>query len=374
MYTLNYGPHHPSTHGVLRLKLTMEGERIIECEPITGYLHRGVEKLVETKSFISIIPYIDRLDYLAPVISEHAYVLALEGLLQIEIPRRALIIRTIFDELTRISCHIMGIGCATYDMGLLSLFLYGFEEREAIMKIFDSVTEHRMHLAYYVPGGVISDISDEHIIQIQLFISQLNGYLDKVEKLALNSLIFKSRTKDIGIISHHLAQRFGISGVNLRTCGIDYDIRTVNPYGIYKEIDFKTITLEQSDCYNRTYLRFLEIKQSIEVINQCLDLIEPGEWNTYRKYECPDKTGCFFNWKIKLPASNQFYRSVENSRGEFGVHLCTNDEPTHPFRLHFKSPSFAIVNMLRELLVDCELADVSIILGSLDFIMGDCDR
>lgn len=374
MYTLNYGPHHPSTHGVLRLKLTMDGERIVKCEPVTGYLYRGVEKLVETKPFISIIPYIDRLDYLAPVISEHAYVLALEELLQIETPRRALIIRTIFDELTRISCHIMGIGCATYDMGLLSLFLYGFEEREAIMKIFDAVTGRRMHLTYYVPGGVVSDISDEHIIQIQAFISQLSNYLNKVEILALNSLIFKNRTKDIGIISYSLAQQFGISGVNMRSGGIDYDIRTVKPYGIYKEINFKPITLDQSDCYNRTYLRYLEIKQSIDIINQCLDLIEPGEWNIYKKYKHSDGTGYFFNWKMKLPANSQVYKSVENSRGEFGVHLFTDEEQTHPFRLHFKSPSFAIVNMLRELLVGCELADVSIILGSLDFIMGDCDR
>ena len=364
MYTLNYGPHHPSTHGVLRLKLLMDGERIIKCEPITGYLYRGVERLVETRSFISIIPYIDRLDYLAPVISEHAYVMALEALSQIEVPRRALIIRTIFDELTRISCHILGIGCATYDMGLLSLFLYGFEEREAVMHIFDAVTGHRMHLAYYIPGGVIADITDEQIIQIQLFINNLSEYLGNVEKLALDSFIFKHRTKGIGIISHYTAKQFGISGVNLRSSGINYDIRTVYPYSMYSELNFKPIILEQSDCYNRTYLRYLEIKQSINLIGQCLDLLEPGQYNI----------GLEKIKYIKLPEHSIIYRSVENSRGEFGVHLITDTNPLHPARLHFKTPSFAIVNMLRELLVGCELADVSIILGSLDFIMGDCDR
>lgn len=363
-YTLNYGPHHPSTHGVLRLKLTMDGERVVKCKPITGYLYRGVERLVESKSPVSIIPYIDRLDYLAPVISEHAYAIALETLLQIEVPHRALVIRTIFDELTRISCHILGIGCATYDMGLLSLFLYGFEERESIMKIFDAVTGHRMHLAYYIPGGVTSDITDEHVLQIQLFINQLTEYLNKVEKLALDSFIFKYRTKGIGVISQEMAMRFGISGVNLRSSGIHYDIRNINPYGIYSELNFQPITLEQSDCYNRTYSRYLEIKQSINLINQCLDLLEPGQCNS----------GLSLLRNIKLPEHSIIYRSVENSRGEFGIHLITSTDPLYPARLHFKSPSFAIVNMLRELLVGCELADISIILGSLDFIMGDCDR
>ena len=194
MYTLNYGPHHPSTHGVLRLLLTMEGEEVIECDPIIGYLHRGVEKLIESKNFISIIPYIDRLDYLAPVISEHAYVLALEKVLNIEVPRRALIIRAIFDELTRISCHIMGIGCATYDIGLMNIFLYGMEEREKIMDIFYKTTGNRMHLAYYIPGGVTNDIDNDIINSIDLFINNLDFYLNTVEKLALNNRIFKRIT------------------------------------------------------------------------------------------------------------------------------------------------------------------------------------
>lgn len=364
MYTLNYGPHHPSTHGVLRLKLTMDGEYVVKCEPITGYLYRGVEHLAESKAFVSIIPYVDRLDYLAPVISEHAYVMALETLLQLNVPRRALIIRTIFDELTRISCHILGIGCATYDMGLLSLFLYGFEEREVIMHIFKAITGHRMHLAYYIPGGVISDITDEHVMQIQLFINQLCKYLNEVEKLALNSMIFKYRTRGTGIVSQTLAKHFGITGVNLRSSGINYDIRSASPYGIYNELAFQSIVLDQSDCYNRTYLRYLEIQQSIKLIDKCLDLLEPGQYNC----------GLSILRNLKLPKHSIIYRAVENSRGEFGVHLIIGDNPIYPSRLHFKTPSFAIVNMLRELLIGCELADISIILGSLDFIMGDCDR
>ncbi len=374
MYILNYGPHHPSTHGILRLLLTMEGEEVIKCEPIIGYLHRGVEKLVESKSFISIIPYIDRLDYLAPVISEHAYVLALEKVLNIEVPRRALIVRTIFDELTRISCHIMGIGCATYDMGLMNVFLYGMEEREKIMDIFYSTTGNRMHLAYYIPGGLTNDINIDIITAIVSFINNLDFYLNNVETLVLNGRIFKQRTKNVGIITSDLAIRYGISGLNLRSTGINYDIRQVNPYGIYKELSFKPILLNKSDCYNRTYLRYLEIKQSIDLIRQCLDIIENGEYCSYNKYT-RDDSSVFFDFNIKLPANICIYTSVENSRGEFGIHLFTGNKYCNtPHRLHFKAPSFAIIQMLGELLKGATLADVSVILGSLDFIMGDCDR
>ena len=374
MYTLNYGPHHPSTHGVLRLLLTMEGEEVIECEPIIGYLHRGVEKIVESKNFISIIPYIDRLDYLAPVISEHAYVLALEKVLNIEVPRRALIIRTIFDELTRISCHIMGIGCATYDTGLMNVFLYGMEEREKIMEIFYNTTGNRMHLAYYIPGGVTNDINEDIINSIDLFVNNLDFYLNTVEKIALNNRIFKQRTENVGIIDSNLAIKYGISGVNLRSTGINYDIRQVKPYGIYNELNFNPILLNKSDCYNRTYLRYLEIKQSIDLIKQCLQIIEPGEYCSFNKYKRQDNS-VFFNFNIKLPENISIYSSVENSRGEFGIHLFTGNKLCNtPHRLHFKSPSFAIIQMLRDLLKGVALTDISAILGSLDFIMGDCDK
>ena len=374
MYTLNYGPHHPSTHGVLRLLLTMEGEEVIECEPIIGYLHRGVEKIVEYKNFISIIPYIDRLDYLAPVISEHAYVLALEKVLNIEVPRRALIIRTIFDELTRISCHIMGIGCATYDTGLMNVFLYGMEERENIMDIFYNTTGNRMHLAYYIPGGVTNDINEDIINSIDLFVNNLDFYLNTVEKIALNNRIFKQRTENVGIIDSNLAIKYGISGVNLRSTGINYDIRQVKPYGIYNELNFKPILLNKSDCYNRTYLRYLEIKQSIDLIKQCLQIIEPGEYCSFNKYKRQDNS-IYFNFNIKLLENINIYSSVENSRGEFGIHLFTGNKLCNtPHRLHFKSPSFAIIQMLRDLLKGVALTDISAILGSLDFIMGDCDR
>lgn len=363
-YILNYGPHHPSTHGIMRLVLTLQGEKILACTPEIGYLHRGVEKLIENKNFLSIIPYMDRLDYLAPAIQEHAYVRAIERLLNIKVPRRALIIRTIFDELTRISSHIMAIGCLTYDLGCLSLFLYGFEEREKIMDIFEATTGARMHLAYYTPGGITDDVSRETLNAIKLFVNKLGLYMNAVEKLALNNRIFQKRTKGIGIISKETAIKNGISGVNLRASGVAYDIRKSMHYGVYSELTFAPIILQDCDCYARNMLRFLEIEQSVKLIKQCLRIIEPGE---ICSYDC-------FARGIKVPKNSIIYSSAETPRGEFGIHLFTEEEQTKPYRLRCRSPSFATIQLLKNLLVGHTLSDIPAILGSLDFVMGCCDR
>ena len=363
-YILNFGPHHPSTHGLLRLVLTVRGEEIIACEPKIGYLHRNVEKLVEHRKFLSIIPYLDRLDYLAPIIQEHAYVRAIEKLLNIKVPRRALIIRTIFDELTRISSHIMAIGCLTYDLGCLSLFLYSIEEREKIMDIFESTTGARMHLAYYIPGGVCDDVSRETLNAIKLFVNKLGFYMDATHKLALNNRIFKSRTKGIGTIPKGIGIANGLSGVNLRASGTPYDVRKSKPYGIYNELTFETITLSDGDCYARNMVRVLEIEQSIKIIKQCLQNIEPGEISSYN---------CF-KQDIKLPPNSRIYSSTETPRGEFGIHMFIEEDQTKPYRLHFKSPSFATIQTLTTLLIGHTIPDIPAILGSLDFIMGCCDR
>lgn len=336
----------------------------MDCSPEIGYLHRGVEKLVESKNFLSITPYIDRLDYLAPVIQEHAYVRAIEKLLNIKVPRRALIIRTIFDELTRISSHIMAIGCLTYDLGCLSLFLYGFEEREKIMDIFEATTGARMHLAYYVPGGVTGDVSRETLNAIKLFVNKLGFYMDAVRKLALDNRIFQHRTKDIGSISKEIAIKNGLSGINLRASGVAYDVRKSTHYGIYNELTFEPITLPEGDCYARNMLRFLEIEQSMNLIKQCLRLIEPGEICSYNCY----------TKGIRLPKNSVIYSASETPRGEFGLHLFTGEDQTKPARLRFRSPSFATIQLLKTLLVGHTLPDIPAILGSLDFIMGCCDR
>ena len=381
-YILNFGPHHPSTHGVLRLILKLSGETVISCDPDIGYLHRGVEKLVESKKFLSIIPYIDRLDYLSPLIQEHAYVLALEKLLKLEVPKRAQLIRVIFDELTRISSHIMGIGSMTYDLGCLSLFLYGFEEREKIMDIFESVTGSRMHQAYYVPGGVFEDVSDDVLKMISRFIKGLKTYLNSVEKLALDNRIFQKRTQNVGTISKDFAIESGLSGVNLRASGIPYDIRSSLQYGAYETLQFTPITLSSGDSYARAKLRYLEISQSANLIEQCLDKIKPGPTCSFRHLEKPKIRNSIeeitysnlFTKGIELPANSTVYSAVETPRGEFGTHLFVEQDQHKPYRLRFKSPSFAAIQTLKSLLVGSSLPDVTTILGSLDFIMGCCDR
>ena len=381
-YTLNFGPHHPSTHGVLRLFLEMDGEVVVSCNPEIGYLHRGVEKLVESRKFLSIIPFLDRLDYLSPLLQEHAFVLALERCIGISPPRRAVLIRTIFDELTRISSHIMALGSASYEIGALSLFLYGFEEREKIMEIFEETTGARMHLSYYVPGGVLGDINEDIISKINAFIDGLGFYFEAVEKLALNNRIFKKRTKGIGIITKDFAISSGISGVNLRASGVSYDVRKSNPYGAYESLQFDQIVLQDGDCYARNELRYLEIKQSVDIIRQCLQIIEPGEIMNYGCFlESVEQGGLrelvhagMFAIGLELPKNTSVYSCVESPRGEFGIHMLTAKDQTKPYRMHFKSPSFAHIQMLKELVVGSRLADVTAILGSLDFLIGDCDR
>ncbi|MDR1289337.1 MAG: NADH-quinone oxidoreductase subunit D [Holosporales bacterium] len=363
IYELNYGPHHPSTHGVLRLILTLSGEDVIGCEPVIGYLHRGVEKIIEKKKFISIIPYVDRLDYLSSLIMEHSYAIALEKLNHTEVPLRARFIRTILDELTRISSHLMSIGSMTYDLGCLSLFLYGIEEREKIMDIFDEITGARMHQAYYVPGGVLRDLEQNAIELIEKFIDGLDGYYEAVQKLALENRIFQKRTKGIGIISEELALASGISGVNLRASGIDYDIRNRQPYGVYDLLNFQALTLLAGDSYSRIYLRFLEIQQSSELIRRGLDGLPSGRYSAEE-----------FNPIIRVPPKSTVYAPVEGPRGEFGIHMMTDGDGLRPHRMHFKATSFGIVQLIPRLVIGAKLADCTAILGSLDFLLGDCDR
>lgn len=381
-YTLNFGPHHPSTHGVLRLILEMDGERVVSCDPEIGYLHRGVEKICESKKLLSIIPYVDRLDYLAPLIAEHAYITAIEKANDIVPPKRAVFIRTIFDELTRISSHIMALGTATYDIGCLSLLLYGFEEREKIMEIFENVTGARMHPSFYVPGGVLSDLSDEAASQIKTFLSGLDFFLDAVNKLALKNRIFQKRNKEIGVVSKETAIKSGISGVSLRASGINFDIRALGTYGAYDQIGFSPIVLEEGDCFARNELRFMEIKQSAKIIQRCLDKMPKGEFSTFEYFQNKPKFGTlqeilynhFFTTGLSLKSNTKIYTSTESPRGEFGVHILNSKLSNKPERIHFKSPSFALIQLMKQILNGTTIADITAIIGSLDFIMGDCDR
>ncbi|MBQ8651002.1 MAG: NADH-quinone oxidoreductase subunit D [Alphaproteobacteria bacterium] len=380
-YILNWGPHHPSTHGVLRLILELDGEKVVSCTPDVGYLHRDIEKIVEKKKFLQIIPFIDRLDYLAPSIQEHAYVMAIEKVLNIDVPIRSQYIRVIVDELTRISSHIMAIGSSTHDLGNISVLVYGFEEREKIMDIFEDITGARMHLNYYVPGGVWRDIEEKTLLKIKSFIKNIKDYINTIETLVFNSNIFILRTKDIGIITKDIAIQNGISGINIRASGINSDVRTTG-YSVYNNICFQSITLNEGDCYSRIRLRYLEIQQSIQLIERCLDQIRPGPINEFIPISDSLKRGsiekmlyaAFFSRGIELPENTRIYASAETPRGEFGIHLVTQKDKTKPYRLHFKSPSFAHIQMLGKILNGCTIPEINAILGSLDFIIGCCDR
>jgi NADH-quinone oxidoreductase subunit D len=385
-YILNFGPHHPSTHGVLRLILRMKGEKIIACVSDIGYLHRGVEKIVEGKKWISIVPFLDRLDYLSPLHAEHAYSLALESLLKIDVPKRALYIRVIFDELTRIASHIMALGSAVHDLGMLSLFLYGFEEREKILSVFEMATGARMHLNYYIPGGLYNDISDEIVQKIRNFIRNIDFYLEAVQTMALNNRIFKNRTEGIGQISKDFVISTGMTGPNARASGIRIDLRKDLRYGAYGELDFEIITFEEGDCFSRFKIRFEEIKQSLSLIEQCIDKLPGGKvHDNYIFKAINDKSlldneikeavhSYFFEHGIEAPCNSKVYRSVEGSRGEFGIFIIVGSDPTRPHRLHIRSPNFAHIQTLEQILKGENIQDLTAILGSLDFIMGDCDR
>jgi NADH-quinone oxidoreductase subunit D len=364
----------------------MRGERIESCVPDIGYLHRGIEKIVESKKWLSITPFLDRLDYLVPLHMEHAYVLAVEALLEVEVPERAVYIRTIFDELTRIASHIMAIGSATHNLGMLSLFLYGFEEREKILSIFERTTGSRMHMNYYVPGGVYNDISDEIMRGIKQFIREIDFYMEAVKTMALDNRIFQKRTIGIGLIKKDMVTSYGITGPIARASGVPCDLRKDFVYGAYGSVSYDVITLDGCDCYSRLKIRFMEISQSISIIDQCIDKIPGGKiHNHYVLRAVSDKASLdneikeavhsyFFESGIKAPTNSSVYRSVEGARGELGVFIHTKSDPTKPYRLHVRSPNFAHIQILEKVLIDTDIQDVTAILGSLDFIMGDCDR
>jgi NADH-quinone oxidoreductase subunit D len=361
----------------------MSGETIISCVPDIGYLHRGVEKILESKKWLSIIPFLDRLDYLAPLHSEHAYVLSLEAALDLQVPQRALYIRTIFDELTRIASHMVAIGSATHDVGMLTPFLYSFEEREKILNIFDTLTGRRMHLSYYIPGGVISDITSKIIDRIAKFIEGIGWYTEAIKIMVLDSRIFQERTKGIGVISKNMAKQYCLTGPNARASGVCRDLRKDCPYAAYQYVNLDVLTLEEGDCYSRILIRFLEIDQSISIIKQCIEKLPGGKFHYSdilgkKVLDHPVKEAIylyFYKNGIELPRRTKIYRSVENPRGEIGIFIATEEEQKKPYRLHIRSPSFANVQLLQgTLLKGSNISDLTAILGSLDFIMGDCDR
>ena len=391
---LNMGPSHPSTHGVLRVIVELDGETITKAIPDIGYLHRGDEKIAENMTYNQFIPYTDRLDYLAPLANNVAYVLAVEKLLGIadKLPPRGQYIRVICCELARISAHLLGVGCFAMDVGAMTVFLHTFTEREKIYNLIESLTGARFTTSYTRVGGVTRDLPPGWIDQLKKFLDEVVVCFGETDKLLTRNRIWVDRTRDVGVISKEQAVNYGLTGPNLRGCGVAYDVRKAHPYLCYKDLEFDVPVGSVGDCYDRYLVRMEECHQSVRLLRQCIEKLPGGADNRSGElFSVPDG-------KVVLPPKqkvlssmeeliHQFmlvtqgvnappgevYFGAENPKGELGFYINSRGGGT-PYRLKIRAPSFVNLSILPALLPGHMMSDVVSILGSLDFVMGECDR
>ncbi len=357
---VNMGPQHPSTHGVFRLVIWIDGEKVIRSESHIGYLHRGSEKLSEGEQYSQVVTLFDRLDYVSNLNCEWAYVLAVEKLMQIKIPERAEYIRVIMSELNRIASHMLFYGVYGLDAGAMTPILYGFRERERVQNLFESVTGARMMHNYFRIGGVKQDLPDDFEEKMENLIIHLEKGIEECDQLLSDNEMFLARTKGIGSIDATTAVDFGLSGPLLRACGVPEDIRISEPYGIYDRFDFGIPVGSAGDCWDRYYVRMEEMRQSLSIIVQAMEQMKTGE------ISAPVR-------RIPRPPAGEVYLRTESPRGDFGVFL-VSDGSDKPYRVKVRAPSFANLQALQFLLRDAYVADVVMVLGSLDLILGEVDR
>jgi NADH dehydrogenase (ubiquinone) Fe-S protein 2 len=374
--TINFGPQHPSAHGVLRLVLEIDGERVVKADPHIGLLHRGTEKLIEYKTYLQALPYFDRLDYVSMMAQEHGYSLVVEKLLKKNIPLRAQYIRVIFSELTRILNHLLSLTTHALDVGALTPFLWAFEEREKLMEFYERVSGARMHAAYIRPGGVSQDVPLGLLDDIHAFINQFGSRVDEIEELLTENRIWKQRLVDIGKVSSRDALGWGFSGVMLRGSGVKWDLRKTQPYEIYSKLDFDVPTGRNGDCYDRYLIRIEEMRQSIRIIDQCLATMPFGhikiDDNKVVKPSRKQMNFKLFTEGFVVPAGES-YVGIEAPKGEFGVYL-VSDGSSRPYRCKIKAPGFAHLASLDFMARDHMLADVVAIIGTQDIVFGEVDR
>ena len=384
-YTLNFGPQHPAAHGVLRLVLELDGEIVERADPHIGLLHRGTEKLIENKTYIQALPYFDRLDYVSPMCQEHAYALAIEKLLQIEVPKRGQYIRVLFSEITRILNHILNITTFALDVGAMTPFLWLFEDREILMEFYERVSGSRLHSAYFRPGGVHRDIPDGLCDDIENFCEKFISHIDDTEKLIEKNRIFRQRSVGIGKISVDDALEWGFSGPCIRASGLNWDLRKKQPYDCYNEMDFKVPTGSTGDCFERFLVRVEEMRQSVSIIRQCLKNIPDGPSISKDPRVVPPKREIMkesmeslinhfklFTEGFHVP-SGETYTAVEAPKGEFGV-LLISDGTNKPYRCKIRSPGFPFLQATEFLSKGHMLSDLVAIIGSLDIVFGEIDR
>jgi len=384
-FTINFGPQHPAAHGVLRLILELDGEIVKRADAHIGLLHRGTEKLIEYKTYLQALPYFDRLDYVSMMAQEHTYSLAVEKLGNIKIPYRAKVIRVIFAEITRILNHLLAVGCHAMDVGAMTPFLWAFEEREKLMEFYERVSGARMHAAYIRPGGVSADIPLGFLDDLYLFISQFNLRLDEIEEMLTSNRIWKERLIDIGVVSSKKAIEWGFSGVMLRGSGIPWDLRKNQPYEIYQDISFSVPVGSNGDCYDRYLIRVEEMRQSLKIIQDAINMIKPGPVKTDDyKISPPSRTEMknsmeavihhfkYYTEGFVLP-HGETYTATEAPKGEFGVYLVSNNTEK-PYRCKIKAPGFGHLQALDDMSKGHMIADVVTIIGTQDIVFGEIDR
>ncbi|HET7731784.1 MAG TPA: NADH-quinone oxidoreductase subunit D [Usitatibacter sp.] len=411
-YTMNFGPQHPAAHGVLRLVLELDGEVIQRADPHIGLLHRATEKLCETRTYLQNVPYMDRLDYMSMMCNEHAYVLAVEKLLGVDVPIRAQYIRVMFDEITRILNHLLWIGSHALDVGAMTVFLYAFREREDLMDMYEAVSGARMHAAYYRPGGVFRDLpermpqygpstvrgADKVKAQnenrqgslldfIEDFTERFPKYVDDYETLLTGNRIWKQRTVGIGVVTPERAQALGFTGPMLRGSGVEWDLRKKQPYEVYDRLDFDIPVGTNGDCYDRYLCRVQEFRESNRIIKQCVDWLRknPGPVITENHKVAPPTREemkesmeqlihhfKLFSEGMYVPPG-EAYCAIEHPKGEFGV-MIVSDGANKPWRVKLRSPGFAHLSAMDEMAKGHMIADVVAIIGTMDIVFGDIDR
>ena len=382
---LNFGPQHPAAHGVLRLILELDGEVVEKADPHIGLLHRGTEKLIEYKTYAQAVPYFDRLDYVAPMNQEHAFALAVEKILNLEVPIRGQFIRVMFCEIGRILSHILNVTTQAMDVGALTPTLWGFEEREKLMGFYERVSGSRLHANYFRPGGVHQDLPRGLIEDITKFCADFPKIIDDLETLLTDNRIFKQRNVDIGIVSKQDALDYSFSGVMLRGSGVAWDLRKTQPYDCYKQLDFKIPIGKNGDCYDRYLCRIEEMRESINIINQCLVKLPKGPVKTQdAKVTPPAKKelknsmeALIHHFKLFTEGyrvnKDEIYTAVEAPKGEFGVYLIS-DGSNKPYKCKIKAPGFSHLQSMDYLIKGHMLADVPAVLGSMDIVFGEVDR
>ncbi len=357
---LNMGPQHPSTHGVLRILLELDGEEVITGEACIGYLHRGIEKLAEHRRYNAVGTLMDRGDYVSGIMNELAFALAAEKVAGIEVPRRANWLRVLFSEINRIASHLVWYGPMGLDTGAMGQFLYAMRDREDLLDILEDVSGQRMMFNYVRPGGVVRDITPTAEAKIRKFLETFDKYLDEHDALLGGNEIFQARMKGVGVVSREMAIGFGLSGANLRASGVSFDVRQDRPYAAYDEMEFEVPVQTAGDCYARYLVRMEEMRQAARMVRQCIEGLPEGDYTA----KVP---------KVLRPPAGEAYAAVESSRGELGVHLIS-DGTENPYRMRYRPPALYALQTGEALLPGVLLADAVVTLGSFDLVLGEVDR